>query len=563
MAISLVGRKTFGAPGTIASPVISLTDLTGGSDTAPSTGDFIIVHYSIATASADLAVGAATGGYTEQTELFANDSSGTNLAIYTKFAGGTPDTSITLTPPGNSQYAYSGTIWVLRGVDATTPMDVAVATATGTNSALANPPSITPTTSGAWVFGFGSAAEDSLSTAFTSSDLTDFISDLQVDTNDSVSGSGYIQWTSGAVDPAAFSITGGSTLASWAAVTMAIRPAATAGAISGSTTLTFSNSGALTGAGALSGALTTAFTTAGILKGAGALSGSTALTFSTSATGRLVAAASGSTSLTFSTSGALTGAGALSGALALAFTPSGTLTGAGALAGSSSVTFTPTGALVGSGALSGSTTLAFTTSGNLEGQQASGASSSFSFTASGTLTGSGALSGSASFAFTASASLGGSGALAGSTSLTFDASGVLTGEAVEPEPEAPRGGAWVETREARQARREYASKRREAWKRLEQDLEDAYAEATGQPRKSVRPAVREALAPRDPQRVKAIAERLVSSGQAEAVELAQRIEARLAEIAELAAMVAQAEQIAAQQRAMDEEDAIIALLLAA
>lgn len=124
------------------------------------------------------------------------------------------------------------------------------------------------------------------------------------------------------------------------------------------------------------------------------------------------------------------------------------------------------------------------------------------------------------------------------------------------------GGGWVEHPDTRKARKGYERQKRDAWKRLERDLEDAYAEATGQPRKAVRPAVREALSPRDPARVKAIAQQLVSSGDARSAELTKRIEARLAEIAEIA-VVMQAEQIAAQQRAQDEENAIIALLLAA
>lgn len=129
--------------------------------------------------------------------------------------------------------------------------------------------------------------------------------------------------------------------------------------------------------------------------------------------------------------------------------------------------------------------------------------------------------------------------------------------------QTPTGGGWIEEPDVRTARKERERKRHDAWKRLERDIEDAYAKATGQTRKDVRPVVREALAPRDPERVRAIAEQLVSSGDTRAADLAQRIETRLAEIAQLAAFVEQAQQIAAQQRAIDEENAIIALLLAA
>jgi hypothetical protein len=141
------------------------------------------------------------------------------------------------------------------------------------------------------------------------------------------------------------------------------------GAMSGSTTLTFSPSGALTGAGALSGSSTLTFSPTATLTGAGALSGST--------------------TLTFTVSGATGGGSSISGSTSLSFTPSGTLTGSGALSGSASLTFTPSATLAGTAALSGSTALTFAVSGS--GQiagtvQASGATS-LTFTASGTLTG--------------------------------------------------------------------------------------------------------------------------------------------------------------------------------
>jgi hypothetical protein len=546
MAISLVGRKTFAFEGTTSNQSISLTDLTGGTDTAPSAGDVVVVYYGVGGSSNNQTM-TVNSGFTQLAQIVANDTCDAYLRVAYKVMGGTPDTSVEVSQTTSANWPGAGVILVFRGVDTTTPLDVAHTTASALNTALADPPSVTPSTSGAWVVSGGIGAHNNGLHTFSSSDLTGFLSVGFDDSVDVTVGVGYHQWTSGAFNPAAFTFSGtDSTINSWAALTLALRPAAAGvDAISGSTSLTFTNSGALKGTGALSGALTTAFTTAGILKGAGALSGSTSLTFSTSATGQLVASASGSTSLTFSPSGTLTGAGALSGSLSLAFTPSGTLTGAGALAGSSSVTFTPTGALVGSGALSGSTTLAFTTSGDLEGTQASGASSSFSFTTSGTLTGSGALSGSASFAFTASASLGGSAALAGSTSLTFDASGVLTGEAVEPEPqpepEQPSGGAGQPV--------------------------------GGSSHSPYRRAIAEANRPSDPEEPKRRKRKQSAPTEPSAGLLASAAEdigpeAIAAEIARVEALGQQIDELAARmnlarQILQDEEDAILALLLAA
>lgn len=139
------------------------------------------------------------------------------------------------------------------------------------------------------------------------------------------------------------------------------------GAASGSTSLTFSTSGTLTGTGALSGSSSLTFSTAGTLAGAGALSGSTTLTFTASGNMGAPGEMSGSSSLTFSASGTLSGAGAMSGASTLTFSTAGVLSGTGALSGASSLTFTAsgTGSISGTVQISGSSTLTFSVSGTL------------------------------------------------------------------------------------------------------------------------------------------------------------------------------------------------------
>ena len=118
-------------------------------------------------------------------------------------------------------------------------------------------------------------------------------------------------------------------------------------------------------------------------------------------------ALSGSSSLTFTASGTLTGDGALSGSSSLTFTGSGTLTGTGDLSGSSSLTFTGTGTLTGTGDLSGTAPVTFTATGTLTNASdgAISGSSSLTFTGTGTLTGTGALSGASDLTFTATGTL--------------------------------------------------------------------------------------------------------------------------------------------------------------
>lgn len=126
----------------------------------------------------------------------------------------------------------------------------------------------------------------------------------------------------------------------------------------------------------------------------------------------------------------------------------------------------------------------------------------------------------------------------------------------------PVGGAWIETPANRRARKKAEREKRAAWKRLEEDIEEAYAEAMGLPRKKVKPVVSEALAARDPETVKRIAEKLAVSADPAAVRLTQRIDARLQEIEQLGLLIAEIERQAILARIRDEDDAIAMLLLA-
>lgn len=201
------------------------------------------------------------------------------------------------------------------------------------------------------------------------------------------------------------------------------------GAISGTATVTFGQSGALTGAGALAGSTAVTFGQSGNIKGAGALAGTAATVFGQSGaltgSGAMVASAA----VTFGQSGALTGAGALSGSSAWSFGQSGALVGSGALAGNTAWAFGQSGALTGSGALAGSSAWTFGQSGTLTNLTAGAISgtASMTFAQSATLAGAGALAGSSAVVFGQSGALTGAGALSGTSALTFGQSGALTG----------------------------------------------------------------------------------------------------------------------------------------
>lgn len=224
MAIELVGRTTGTATGGTGAYSVSLTGLTGGLASSPSEGDLVVVC-AAAVAGSDLDL--AISGYTEVVDIAGVDNGYANLGLFYKFMGSTPDTSVSAPRPVTSSLSAACAIHVWRGVDPTTPIDVAAQTAIGSNAGQPNPPSITPVTSGAVILAAGVGTEvDGLGAVFTTSDLSNFSTVVGNSTFDVVVGMGSKAWTSGAFNPAAF---GGNASAgitdSWSAVSIALRPA--------------------------------------------------------------------------------------------------------------------------------------------------------------------------------------------------------------------------------------------------------------------------------------------------------------------------------------------------
>jgi hypothetical protein len=214
----LVGSKVVTTSGESSAWSTSLTDLTGGIDTEPSNGDLVLVFYGNTFTSGFSVPSVTTSGYTQITGFFGNSQSRDTYALfYSKRMGATPDITVDLSGTNNNQAGVI--VFVYRGVDEATPMDVAATANARTNSSTVNPPSITPITTGAIVLSFGCSAS---SAGFTSPDLSDFITASETITS---VGAGSYDWSSGAFDPAAW--TGGSDLRflSGGAVTVALRPA--------------------------------------------------------------------------------------------------------------------------------------------------------------------------------------------------------------------------------------------------------------------------------------------------------------------------------------------------
>lgn len=228
MSIGLVGQRILTrAGGTSGTLTVNLTNnLGGGTSASPHAGDLVLAIYAAAS-DGDRAL-TITDGTTPYTlidsELFADDIIDTNLRVAYKFMGATPDESVIFGPTGNVANAGAVAVLVFSGVDPATPLDVAAVPSTGINTGRPNPAAITPVTPGAEIVVIGAGGSPSSGAPFTSSDLTVFTTTTNPATQAISFGAGRESWTSGAFDPAQFGGGASSTNASWAAMTLALRP---------------------------------------------------------------------------------------------------------------------------------------------------------------------------------------------------------------------------------------------------------------------------------------------------------------------------------------------------
>lgn len=208
MTIEYVGTLSRTGAGTI-----SLTALTGGVSSSVAENDVVFVLAAgdpNAVVNIDMSGVVSTSGYTLATELYGDSTYDCNFALFYKKMSSSPDSMVTLTST-----AYDSRVYVWRGLDTTTPIDVTITTATGTGP-NPNSPSVTPITAGAVVLSLG--ASSSFSPPSTAPSGYSNVGSG----NKCVAASK--TWTSGAEDPGAWSGGVGPTYA-WCACSVALRPA--------------------------------------------------------------------------------------------------------------------------------------------------------------------------------------------------------------------------------------------------------------------------------------------------------------------------------------------------
>lgn len=234
MAISFVGSGV-GTHASTSAQTYNFSSLLNSAGSTPTlqSGDLVIVAVNCAsTVDRTQATLTPLGYSTAHTDLFANDSNDTNLQVSYKFMTGTPDTSVSIPASNATTAGVAWTVHVFRGVDTTAAIVVTPTTATGINTAQPDPPSITPTTAGSFIYivGAGAMAAGAAyqSTAPTGLDTSTNAwrqTVLTTTTNDPGIAAGFkSDWSAGAFDCPAF--TGGTTTntGSWAAVAIVLEP---------------------------------------------------------------------------------------------------------------------------------------------------------------------------------------------------------------------------------------------------------------------------------------------------------------------------------------------------
>lgn len=188
-----------------------------------------VVVFTAANANRTIAI--TTSGYTaiNGTKVDTTDTYRTSGNMFEKFMGASPDSSVVVTAPGSSNTAHIVIVEAYRGVNTTTPTDVAIANSSGTNSIVANALTNTPVTNNALMtYYFCGARIVGTSDLYTSSDLSGFNSAQQNSTNyTGVYAYGTKLWHTGdgAFDPAALTISGSDTTMSWQCLARVLRPA--------------------------------------------------------------------------------------------------------------------------------------------------------------------------------------------------------------------------------------------------------------------------------------------------------------------------------------------------
>lgn len=228
-----VGYNGNGSGGGVAYTVSLTSGFFGSGGRTPQVGDFLMAIHGVATnAGGDLSLSIQTPGFTKLADIYSPATYSSHVAISYQFITGSVPSTITVNGAGGSQGAQSCNLYVIRGVNTTTPFDVTFTSTTSTGITW-DPPAITPVTPGAWIVvgGFIAGELGPNNPGFSPpGDLVNLtgwgVPSFSSPPYGGQRGGMFTSWTSGSYNPGAWTPSYTATTASsWCAVTMALRPA--------------------------------------------------------------------------------------------------------------------------------------------------------------------------------------------------------------------------------------------------------------------------------------------------------------------------------------------------
>jgi len=325
--------------------------------------DIVIISIDIGSSGLPTTPGIVTSGYTTLADLYSNDGNDTNLLVAYKRMGASPDTSVVTTASGASGKGQAAAVRVLRGVDATTALDVAVQSVTSGNSVIPTPPPITPASSGALIMCIGGGAHQRGDTeVYTTGDLTSFHSVSSNETRVAIIGTGTNAWTGGTYTPSAFGFTAGdSGTYSAAAVTLAFRPeveGAGSGSAYGTSTVSGVGSSTADSAASISGAASVSTVGASTADAVASSSGTSTVAGVGSSTVDSAASISGAATVAAVGASTADAVASISGAATVAAVGASTADAAGTVGGASEASGVGSSAADASATISGTSTVA-------------------------------------------------------------------------------------------------------------------------------------------------------------------------------------------------------------
>jgi len=186
--------------------------------------DFVIIGTHAESNNTDRTFSFVTSGWTTNADLFADDSLDTNVAVFSKRMGASPDSSFSfqLDFDVGSKYNTKTVVYVVRGANTTTAIDVS-ATATGINSGIPNPPAVTTTVNSTLVVVIGGTQGAGTITDFTApTGMSNLVK--SGDTSQQIAFASVLRSDAGSYDPPVFGGGSSSTGSAWASMTIALKP---------------------------------------------------------------------------------------------------------------------------------------------------------------------------------------------------------------------------------------------------------------------------------------------------------------------------------------------------